>query len=89
MDFLWDRLLLVGHQYLMNAFFINKKLMRIRSVNVNIRTTDWPIGTGTNKYTYCTCTVGWSDLAAFSRFSKTGTMLPISYIFMSPILKNR
>ena len=32
--------------------------------------------------------VGWSDIEFMLRFSKTGTMLPIRYIFMSPIKKN-
>ena len=36
-------------------------------------------------------TIGWSDIELFLRFSKTGTksMLPIRYISISPIPKNR
>ena len=54
--------------------------MRIRSVNVNIRYKQ--------RYVlYLYSRVEW--FSNFSRFLKTGTMLPISYIFMSPNLKNQ
>ena len=35
----------------------------------------------------CVCTLGWSALALFLLFSKTGTMLPIRYIFLLQICK--
>ena len=50
-------------------------------------------GTGQrfNKNCLCSCkpTVGWNDIELFVRFSKTGTMLPFRFIFLSPIPKNR
>ena len=43
-----------------------------------------------NKNCLCSCkpTVGWNDIELFVRFSKTDTMLPFRFIFLSPIPKN-
>ena len=36
----------------------------------------------------CSCAAGWSDIALFA-ISNTGTILPIRYVFMSRMQKNR
>ena len=49
----------------------------------------WSLGGASSDLSPQGLGLGWSDIALYCDFRKTGTLLPIGYIFKSAFLKNR